>query len=366
MSSLAYGLNLPKRGPPSSAKDPGQGKRRTLFDDDVDNEEDEHAAKVEPVQCVGNGPSLASPNRKWSAPRSDQKHRNLSSKRAAAAQEVNAEDYDYDGVYDSLKAAKEAKPQSPAGPRYMQHLMNAEEVRKRDQLRAKETILQKEREAEGEAFADKEKFVTAAYKAQQEEVQRLEEEERKKEERDAKRQRRDGPGITAFRRGLMEREEARHQAALKAVQENAGKELTISDRAEKSERELGQEKGILLNEEGQVIDKRQMLSAGLNIKAKPQPSGSFPAREPAFKESAAMAILSGRGGSKAALRERQSRMLESQLVEAAERAAKDEKTEREALQRAAKTKKTESEVSSARERYLQRKREGQAAEGAES
>ena len=290
-------------------------------------------------------------------------YQNLSSKHAAATQTVDLdpEIYDYDGVYDSLQAAKGVKRKNTGGPQYMQHLLHAAEVRKRDNLRAKETMLQKEREAEGEQYADKEKFVTAAYKAQQEEVRRLEEEERKKEEADAERKRRGGGGMTTFYKGLMEREEARHQAALKAVESKAGLEDAALEPDEKPEAERAKETNAAMNEEGQVVDKRQMLSAGLNIKAKPKAAPDQPSTAPAFKPSASMAILSGHGGSKAAMRERQSRMLEAQLEEAAKRAASNEETEQEALRRAAKSRKTEGEVSSAKERYLQRKRDADAA-----
>lgn len=50
-----------------------------------------------------------------------------------------------------------------------------------DKLHAEEKMMQIEREKEGGAFDDKEKFVTSAYKAQMEEVRRAEEEERVKE-----------------------------------------------------------------------------------------------------------------------------------------------------------------------------------------
>jgi hypothetical protein len=63
----------------------------------------------------------------------------------------------------------------------MENLLQAAETRKRDQLRAKERLVQREREAEGEEYADKEQFVTTAYKKQQEEMQILEEEERLRE-----------------------------------------------------------------------------------------------------------------------------------------------------------------------------------------
>ena len=41
--------------------------------------------------------------------------------------------------------------------------------------------VQKEREEEGDEFADKEKFVTSAYRKKMEEMQKLDEEEKKKE-----------------------------------------------------------------------------------------------------------------------------------------------------------------------------------------
>ncbi|KAI4145962.1 MAG: hypothetical protein LQ340_006101, partial [Diploschistes diacapsis] len=133
---------------------------------------------------------------------------------------------------------------------------------------------------------------------------------------------------------------------------------------EKSETELAREKGAVVNEEGVVVDKRELLSAGLNVKAKPKPpaaKGGVPRR---MVPSETMSILQGRGNSKAAMRERQSRMLEEQLAEAAKRAAEDEEVEREAMERAAKSKKTEGDISSAKERYLQRKREAEASKAA--
>jgi len=50
-----------------------------------------------------------------------------------------------------------------------------------DHLRAEEKMNQREREAEGDEFRDKDAFVTQAYKDQMAEVRRAEEEERKRE-----------------------------------------------------------------------------------------------------------------------------------------------------------------------------------------
>jgi coiled-coil domain-containing protein 55 len=50
-----------------------------------------------------------------------------------------------------------------------------------DHLRAEEKMIQREREMEGDEFADKEAFVTQAYKDQQAEVRRAEAEEKARE-----------------------------------------------------------------------------------------------------------------------------------------------------------------------------------------
>lgn len=65
-------------------------------------------------------------------------------------------------------------------PRYIHQLMKAMEDRKKEQERRDERKIQKEREAEGEQFADKEAYVTSAYKKKLQEQK--EEEEREKRE----------------------------------------------------------------------------------------------------------------------------------------------------------------------------------------
>ena len=50
-----------------------------------------------------------------------------------------------------------------------------------DHLRAEEKMIQREREMEGDEFADKEQFVTQAYKDQMAEVRRAEEAEKRRE-----------------------------------------------------------------------------------------------------------------------------------------------------------------------------------------
>jgi len=56
------------------------------------------------------------------------------------------------------------------------------------------------------------------------------------------------------------------------------------------------------------------------------------------------------------MRDRQSRMLEAQYEQALKRSRDEEEAEREKVETAAKTRKTEADISSAKERYLARKR----------
>ena len=223
----------------------------------------------------------------------------------------------------------------------MNDLLAAAEVRKRDQLRAKEKMLAKEREMEGEEFADKEKFVTGAYKRQQEEMKRLEEEESVKEAQAEERKRREGGGMKALYKNILERDEEKHKEVMKAVEEGRGKEDAGGDRGEeekgKSEVELAKEKGALLNEEGQVVDKRQLLSAGLNAGAAPK-ARPQPASRPRGN-SRGSGPDGGRHGRETS-RDRETRLFEEQIL--GKRSASDDSDNED--ERAAKSRKLEDEL----------------------
>jgi len=389
MPTLKYGLNVLKK-PTSLANRPPPAKRKTIFDADSGPEDAAEEDAAEAITTIGGlEPSAPSPSTsKPTQPTKDEPPSKLASKNpgsvlqlsqygdlstnhittlhVSTAQSLDHSIYDYDSVYDSLHTSKSKSSSSTVqGPKYMQNLLAAAEVRKRDQLRAKEKMLAKEREAEGGEFADKEKFVTRAYKAQQEEVRRIEEEEVQREKEEMEQRKRGVRGMVGLYKDLLERDEKRHEEVVKAVEEGMGKggdAVEEGVKVEKSEGELAREKGAVVNDDGVVVDKRQLLNAGLNIAAKPKPAvsqSSDAARNAA--RSGASAGLQGRGGTKQAMRERQTRMLEAQLVEASKRAANDEEVQQEALERAAKSKKTEGDISSAKERYLQRKREAAAA-----
>ncbi len=388
MSTLSYGLNITKKLP-SLANRPPPAKRKTIFDDDSgpeDGPDNEDGPKE--IDVIGgltsNSQSQTSIKSHGSAtvpkvtkPKplisqyGDLSSSHTSKKHADEATSVDASVYDYDAVYDSLHASKKTSAaDTDRKPKYMGNLLAAAEIRKRDQLRAKEKMLLKEREAEGDEFADKEKFVTEAYKAQQEEVKRLEEEEARKEAEEARKGK--GQGMVGFYKSVLERDEKKHEDAVKAAEAvkvvDGGGDDETAEQKEKSDAEIARElnargKSVIVNDEGQVVDKRQLLSAGLNVAPKPKPAPSVKSSSNVSSRPDVQTQFQGRGGPKQAMRERQTRMLEAQLEQVTKRALDDEEESRRELERAAKSRKTESEIGSARERYLQRKREAAAEKG---
>ena len=248
----------------------------------------------------------------------------------------------------------------------MDSLLNAAEQRKADQTRARDKFLQRERENEGDEFADKEKFVTGAYKTQQEENARLEEEERKrlaKEEEDRRKY-----GMLGFHKRMLEERELRHREAVEAA-ERASREGVVLPASGEEEQKLSeaqqvdalraQGKDVLLNEDGQVADKRQLLKGGLNIVAKHRVAASTSAAAAAGARPMLPTHVPAKGRN--AQRERQTHMVAQQIEAAAKRKADEEAEEAAKLQHAAKSQKTQTDIMSAKERYLQRKREAAAA-----
>ncbi|PTB64322.1 hypothetical protein BBK36DRAFT_1088585, partial [Trichoderma citrinoviride] len=396
---LAFGLNLTKK--PGASK-PMPSRSKPMFSSNDDDSDSEGAAKEAKVEEIGGelddftsappadstttghrpkkGVISEPPKLKSKAPTStmfgDLSSTLASRKNAEAAAELDASVYEYDAVYDSLKPQKgKSKEDEERKPKYMKNLMQAADVRKRDQLIAEEKKIAREREAEGDEFADKEKFVTEAYKKQQEENKRLEEEERRREEEEAKKH--EGTGMTSFYRKLLDREQERHAETVRAAEEMAkrgpgdkvdGENVVEEAEDDDREKELARaarelnEKGasISVNEDGQVVDKRQLLKGGLNIVAKKQAAVQKGAEDDETRRGSAdqdRRELTGKQlGRKQAMRERQSRMLAEQLEASLKRSREAEEAKREEAERAAKTRKTEGEIMSARERYLARKK----------
>lgn len=384
-AGLSYGLNITKKKPGDR---PQPAKRKPIFDSD-DSDGDGKATEVA-VETIGEFGGLSDDSKPVAPSRNNglQKPNGGNSKKAPirmygdlstsftskkhseTAEELDASIYDYDAVYDSLKPQKKATQEDiERKPKYMSNLLAAAAVRKRDATIAEEKKLAREREAEGDEYADKEKFVTSAYKKQQEENRRLEEEERIREEQERKKNK--GAGMTNFYKNMLEKGEQKHAEIMKAAEEQAKKgpadpEGTVKEKTEAEiAREINEKTGaaIAVNDEGQIVDKRQLLTGGLNIIPTPKstaPAGASRGGPPASGRSRASGFV-GAGGGKQAMRERQTRMMEAQLEQATKRALEQEDEDREKIERASKSRKTEGDIMSAKERYLARKKEAEEA-----
>ena len=381
--SLKYGLNVKKTGPPPL--------RKTILDEDDDEEEGVQSARneeaaVEEISSFGGNATTIPPRKERTgatqrAPPAPPASRKLKEDfqdpngvhtgqaRAKAAQEVDPSIFDYDSFHDAKSTVTEAKKAAARQeaverkPKYINNLLDAASRRKQDQQIAREKLLQKEREAEGDEFADKEKFVTGAYKEQQEETRKLEEEEKRKAEQEEKRKRQLGGGMQGFYKGMMDQQERQHQEALEAAEmlEKTGGANLASEQKQKSDAELAAElkaKGVNVhvNEEGQVTDKRELLSAGLNVAPSGKSENSHGADHLRTSARPAQSSVLGKNdGGRQAQRERQSRMMEEQLAAQAKRAREEEEEERLKIEKAAKTTKTGKDVNDAKARYLARK-----------
>ncbi|ESZ90322.1 putative Nuclear speckle splicing regulatory protein 1 like protein [Sclerotinia borealis F-4128] len=391
---LSYGLSITKKPNGNGAKQP-PAKRRPIFggDDDSDDDTKTGDGGIEEIGELGEASSkqtVAKPLQKkgpkisiGSKPKLDPLKKapigmygDLSSsftskKHAETAEELDANIYDYDAVYDSLKPQKKIIPEEEERkPKYMSHLIAAAAVRKRDSTIAEEKKLAREREAEGDEYADKEKFVTSAYKKQQEDNRRVEEEERLKEEEEQRKNK--GTGMTNFYKNMLEKGEQKHAEVVKAAEERikqGPQEDTAEDAKTKTEadiaREINEKKAgtIAINDEGQVVDKRELLKGGLNVIPKPKsaPNANLSRSGNSMPDRGRGNAFVGAGGGKQAMRERQSRMMEAQLEQVTKRALEEDEEEKQKVERASKSRKTEGDIMSAKERYLARKREAEEA-----
>lgn len=403
-NGLSYGLNITKKQKPIGFRPP-PGKRKPIFDDG-DSDDDNAASGSAAVEEIGEFGGLDLPSKSSSSkppsklsskppsnplsgkppPPSGAKSKSQpqsvygdlstsfsSSKHAATAEALDASIYDYDAVYDSLKPQKQVtEADKERKPKYMTSLLAAAAVRKRDATIAEERKLAREREAEGEEYADKEKFVTEAYKKQQAANRIAEAEEKEREEREAKENK--NTGFTGFYKDLLEKDEKRHKEIVKAAEERtkAGPVKEEEEGEEKSEAQLAREinerkeGAIAVNDEGQVVDKRQLLKGGLNLLPKPKSAAPAARHNRDAMADRGRGGFVGAGGGKQAMRERQTRMMEAQLEAATKRAREEEEEEREKVESASKSRKTEGEIMGAKERYLLRKKEAEEAKKREA
>lgn len=378
MPTIAFGLAGNKKPLKSGAT---SLKRKAAFDVDEDGYEATTSRRVdslteawEPITKQKGSTTTTNASSAVQEDSKSSKYANLSALRNAklqneAASRLDSSVYDYDEVYDTFSAQDKQKKSNgntdATVPKYMSNLLASAETRKRDQTRAKEKQLQRERELEGDDFADKEQFVTGAYKKQQEENRRLEEQEKLREEEENER-RRKGGGMTSFHKSVLAKDEERLKA-VEAAQEARSNDQSRQESTghthdiEQNESHLADEskqKGnnIITNDDGEIIDKRQLLTAGLNVVPKAS-AGQFPTAQRPQDQRPAAHNSHKFGDARASQRERQTRMVERQIEEMEARQKETELAERQAQEDKNKSKLTDSDKMSAKERYLQRKRE---------
>ncbi|KAJ7709872.1 coiled-coil domain-containing protein 55-domain containing protein, partial [Mycena rosella] len=297
-------------------------------------------------------------------------------KRMEAEKRVDQTVYEYDEVWDKMQESKlrqkEAKEVASKDrkPKYIHGLLASASTRRLDYLRAEEKMMQHEREAEGEEFADKESFVTQAYKDQMAEVRAAEEEEKKRDEL-LKKQGGGSSGLAHFYRKLLEDSEQKHEATVAATSKpiiGPTPNLTITkppDFTPISDLELAKKardegKEVELNDDNQIVDKRDLLVAGLNLSA--PNTRRLGDRSTSGKDKNAEEVQAhravGTAASRREINERRAREIQQQM-EAEEERMKSEKerADHEATQRIIAKRNNEDAVQSARERYLQRKRQ---------
>lgn len=383
---LSFGISLGKK--PALAAKSRPPPRKTAFgggDSDDDTQDAPKAGEETILELDGfsSAPSInkksgnksrsgapKEPPKLKSKPDSSAQFGDLSSaltsrKYAEKAEELDPSVYDYDAAYDTFKPQTTTeKKDVDRKSRYMADVTKAAELRERDRSIAELKKIQREREAEGDEFADKEKFVTEAYKKKQEEDRKAQEEEKIREEAEAKKNKLGG--MTGFHKQLLEREDQRHAEIMKAAEEAkkgvAAKPEVDEKEKEKTEADLAREANkqggkIAINDEGEVVDKRELLRGGLNLGAKKkteEPKDASRSAAGTGSRDQGKAVF-GFGG-KQAMRERQTRMMEAQLEAALKRSRDEEEEERKKIELEAKSRKTTTDISSAKERYLARKR----------
>lgn len=245
--------------------------------------------------------------------------------------------------------------------------------------------MQHEREMEGDEFKDKEAFVTQAYKDQMEEVRRAEEEEKRQEGTNLcypfypihsysisalKKTNSASTGMAHFYRKLLEESEQSHEATVAATQKpiiGPQANLTIVKPAdftpvsdlELANRARAEGKDIELNDDNQIVDKRELLAAGLNLSGvNTRKLGKSSSRQHDASEPVQSHRAVGTAASRREIIERRQREIEQQMMSEKERVEREaERAEKEALARVVAKRNDESSVESARERYLARKRQ---------
>ncbi|KAI7897686.1 coiled-coil domain-containing protein 55-domain containing protein [Cokeromyces recurvatus] len=370
---MKFGLNLQKKKAPINStilRKPSAFANTT--DDELENEEEDTLQNES--NSKKNQKARTQVNRQLSG------YNTMTKKIAEEQAKALEEDptiFDYDAVYDDLKEVerkkKEALKPDSKKPKYITGLLEMAEIRKRDRLIAEEKKVAREREEEGEEFAGKEVFITESFKKQKAELERIEREEREREALAEKNR-----GMDTFYKQVLERKEAEHQAMMKAIAERSKNknsnqstlvDSNIDDETKLVEQAKREGKNVIVNDNNEIVDKRQLLGAGLNVKPKFGSLKSLAASDERIKERVEEYERykrkkleeyesRRRQGKSKDERERLSKEVEKQMLELKKKEEEEEERKRKEVEQKAVAKRTtEDAAMSARERYLARKKQ---------
>ncbi|KAK9240135.1 coiled-coil domain-containing protein 55-domain containing protein [Lipomyces kononenkoae] len=171
-----------------------------------------------------------------------------SMRNAQVAETYEADDasiYAYDEVYDTMKAAERSVRAELTGDgeknkerqsKYMESLQDSLKVRTQDRMMARDRLNKREREEEGDAFAEAPVFESAAYKKQKAEIEQMKKEEEAMEEMEKKDKRR---GLSTIYHKVLSQTESAHEIQVRAAaaaaavqaarQKNPGKDAKGAD-----------------------------------------------------------------------------------------------------------------------------------------
>lgn len=184
-------------------------------------------------------------------------------------------------------------------------------------------------------------------------------------------------GMASFYQDLLNKSEQQHnatvQATAKAQQrgqsgpQGMGPDMTISKPLEvrkisdvelaRAAREEGKE--VELNDDNQIVDKRELLTAGLNLSAPNTRNlaGLRSMRAKKTDETVQVHTAVGTAASRREINERRAREVQKQLLEESDRLKREQELEaKEREERIVRKRNNEEAIQSAKERYLERKR----------
>jgi hypothetical protein len=179
--------------------------------------------------------------------------------------------------------------------------------------------------------------------------------------------------MTHFYRKMLEESEQNHEATVAATQKRVigpqgpAPNLTIAkppDFTPLSDLDLvklarAQGKDVELNDDNQIVDKRELLAAGLNLSApNTRRLGATGQSLAAMKEGVQTHRAAGTAATRKEINDRRAREIQEQLLAEEDRVVQEKRrAEQDAMQRTVAKRNTESDIDSARERYLRRKRQ---------